>query len=512
MQKLLSNIYCETLVLFGLVLPLSEVLVKDSQKADLLQGYHLVYYVFLCTGGLLYLIWMYATMVKDRTVVNIVKSYRGDEETYNILKRRFRGPINRYGSFYLRLGAIAFGVGSMVYTCLELGNAFEKYKTDCGHLSLAVPPAFRLALTIAQMQFIFLNNQNMDLYSKPMLSRFGLMHLVAVNLCEWLNVIIQETKHEIEHSSHIKINVSAQEFFNDTNCTNEAMMSSVINNFSHFLFPCTIEYSLICAVIMVDMWLDVKKLPNKDIIAKLYPSNRMKANKASHIFTVDCANSHKGLLCGLIVLVLTVICQTLYFFYKNDHDEAAQLSIDVCEMVLYILASLATVSASIQFRSARTSESIAAYNMDSCLILMAQFGVSLYSIFRLIGLSLVEAETTAGLCIETASLVQSLSQTVFIVHGQSLSIHTSDSRPARQLITFLLPCNIALWTINTLVKNRASSDELLINLFNQWAWTTVTRIAMPLSIFYRFHSTICLFEMWKNAYKRSSHLVHHVDD
>lgn len=31
----------------------------------------------------------------------------------------------RYGSFYLRVGAIAFGIGSMVYSGLEFGQYFE---------------------------------------------------------------------------------------------------------------------------------------------------------------------------------------------------------------------------------------------------------------------------------------------------------------------------------------------------------------------------------------------------
>ena len=34
------------------------------------------------------------------------------------------------------------------------------------------------------------------------LVRFGLMHMVATNLCVWLNVIIQETKHEILYFDH----------------------------------------------------------------------------------------------------------------------------------------------------------------------------------------------------------------------------------------------------------------------------------------------------------------------
>jgi hypothetical protein len=33
--------------------------------------------------------------------------------------------------------------------------------------------------------------------SNVIVARFGLMHIIATNLCVWLNVIVQETKHEI---------------------------------------------------------------------------------------------------------------------------------------------------------------------------------------------------------------------------------------------------------------------------------------------------------------------------
>lgn len=29
------------------------------------------------------------------------------------------------------------------------------------------------------------------------MARFGLMHMIATNLCVWLHVLVQETKHEI---------------------------------------------------------------------------------------------------------------------------------------------------------------------------------------------------------------------------------------------------------------------------------------------------------------------------
>jgi hypothetical protein len=33
------------------------------------------------------------------------------------------------------------------------------------------------------------------------LARFGLMHMVATNICTWLRVVIQETVHDIERTS-----------------------------------------------------------------------------------------------------------------------------------------------------------------------------------------------------------------------------------------------------------------------------------------------------------------------
>ena len=40
------------------------------------------------------------------------------------------------------------------------------------------------------------------IYKYKKFARFGLMHLVGTNLCMWLNTIIEESKHEIDHYLH----------------------------------------------------------------------------------------------------------------------------------------------------------------------------------------------------------------------------------------------------------------------------------------------------------------------
>ena len=91
-----------------------------------------------------------------------------------------------------------------------------------------------------------------------------------------------------------------------------------------------------------------------------------------------------------------------------------------------------------------------------------------------------------------------------------------------------------MWAINTLETNRADShpiqvrkDKFILFGFSvlfcvqkvlydyeynlvflkvdfyggTWAWPIITHISMPLAIFYRFHSTVCLCEVWKRSFK-----------
>lgn len=37
----------------------------------------------------------------------------------------------------------------------------------------------------------------MNVYRRKLITRFGLMHMIATNICIWLHVLILETYHEI---------------------------------------------------------------------------------------------------------------------------------------------------------------------------------------------------------------------------------------------------------------------------------------------------------------------------
>ncbi|CAK1578283.1 unnamed protein product [Parnassius mnemosyne] len=564
LSKALSALYAKLLVVLGIAFPVTEVIANGVPD-----GYYQGFYLYLYLVSMLFVIFHYVNLMRQKAVNLIINGHdvtntnKEDRtgKTTPCERNKEKESISRYGSFYLRLGAIAFGIGSMVYSGLEFGEYFEM--TDrCRSMLSALTPALRMALTLAQMQFIFLTNKDIEAGSYKMVQRFGFMHMIATNLCEWLYVLVEETKHEIHHLEHTmlsKTNGSHNET-TELPCRRANIMGALLRNASPFLFPCTIEYSLICAVILYEMWKEVtirkmqlfcnflfiffcynflffkvKCTPgnferkfnvgrNKSRNNSVTPEKILQqfagmlgvtsphgSHNALHHFSVDCSHAHRGLFAGILLIVFTIISLIMFFVLANNSKtiQDAIFEVNICELVLYTLTLLASAAALKQMRALPYKrKSQAVLGLDTSLLILAQTGMFVYCMFSLIGShhTMYSNHSTGitGFFSEFLSLNQTILQSLFIIDAWWRRSTTSKQRrvkPGRQLVTFLLVANMAMWAINTLEKNRAEFRPAHLAFYGPWAWTIITHVSMPLAIFYRFHSTICLFEIWKNSFK-----------
>ncbi|XP_049958174.1 proton channel OtopLc-like [Schistocerca serialis cubense] len=530
LSTILSALYAKLLVVVGIAMPITEVLSAEVH-ANYFQGFYLYLYV----GSILYMCFIYMILLKSRAVYKIINRFGQPEDKYEHARRRSLSAahVARYGSFYLRLGATAFGIGSMVYSGLEFGQFFElNDDTDCANVLQAVTPAARMLLTLLQMQFIFMNSKDLKLNEYRVVSRLGLMHMTATNLCEWLYVLVEETKHEIVHLAmhgdhhgealslsdhhvyeyptsvtHRNLtaghNVSRRSAEHDIfECRRSNIMGSLVQNAAPFLFPCTIEYSLICAVVMYEMWKHIQPAGGR--------SAKDAYRKTSRRLSVDCAKAHKGLFGGIFVVVLTIISLILFFVLHKDDDyrEAAEQQVTISEISLYVICSVATIICMLQLRELRYYRTLPGHHggsglgLDNTLLLIAQSGMFLYCTFSVVGCAF--ESSPLRLATEVAGLFQTVLQTVCVLDGSRRRCRSGDQarrKPGRELLTFLLVANAAMWLVNVLHKGHAEFRPQHLSFFGIWAWAIITHVSMPLAIFYRFHSTICIFEVWKSAYK-----------
>ncbi|XP_026271834.2 proton channel OtopLc-like isoform X2 [Frankliniella occidentalis] len=594
----LSALYGKLIVVMGIAFPMAEV-ISTYIPPSFYEGF----YLYLYFGSMLFLLYMYAMLLKDKAAASVSNSFKRSKRTKSISsnsdsdsappspsphtdtelstateQERYRAAAYRrqsgqfyhqqhYGSFYLRMGAVAFGIGSMIYSGLEFGQYFElERNTKCHNVLLALTPATRMAFIFIQMYFIFLNNEEMKVYKHRTLARFGLMHMIGTNLSVWLNVLIQETKHEIltfynpenktlglpmqrvpQHGvnwfnfpfntsasptlptypvpdlplshghgmSHLRVARGLKGPHHMYECRRTNIIGSLVQDASPFLFPCTIEYSLICAAILYVMWKNIAKMTPTTSSSHSLSSKLERAGaglpgpyykRSPHHYSVDCARAHKGLFVGILILVLTILSLILFFVLtsRKEFVYLAVIEVNICELSLYAMSTIATLLGMLKVRQLRYDGS-RNLELDSILLIGAQTGMFLYSMFTVIGGHFTMEKNTALVLITAlASLVQTTCQTMFVLDASRRSCVTPEQirrKPGREIVTFLLVTNLAMWAINTLEKSRAESHPIQLNFYGLWAWTIITHVSMPLAIFYRFHSTVCLCEIWKKAYK-----------
>ncbi|CAH0628946.1 unnamed protein product [Chrysodeixis includens] len=537
LSKALSALYAKLLVVLGLAFPVTEVIAGGVPD-----GYYQGFYLYLYLVSLIFVVFQYINIMRQKAVKLIINDYEENtlkEDRGKLTpgdKPKPKENISRYGSFYLRLGGIAFGIGSMVYSGLELGEYFEM--TDrCRSVLSVITPGLRMALTLGQMQFMFLTNKDIETGRHKLIQRFGFMHMIATNLCEWLYVLVEETKHEIHHLEHTILlpKNSTHHVSDEIPCRRSNIMGALLQNAAPFLFPCTIEYSLICAVILYEMWKEVKCTPEDfekkfNITKNKSRNNSMTPEKilqqfagmlgvssphgsraALHHFSVDCSHAHRGLTAGILVIVFTIISLIMFFVLASSPTTITEaiFEVNICELILYSLSIIASVTALIQMRAlSYKRKSKAILGLDPFLLILAQSGMFVYCMFSLIGSHHTQNQTNSvgltGFFSEFLSLNQTIIQTLFIIDAWWRRSNSSEQRrnkPGRQLVTFLLVANMAMWAINTLEKSRAEFRPAHLAFYGPWAWTIITHVSMPLAIFYRFHSTICLFEIWKKCFK-----------
>lgn len=185
----LSAIYSKIIVIIGLCFPMAEVI---SHRIPI--GWYEGFYLYLYLGSILFLILIYlfretgkrkksSLMIRAKTFFlwsNVESGIDGGTDgsgrshggrrgetklqssstNSSLSEDEISGPVH-FGSFYLRLGAVAFGIGSMIYSGLEFGQYFElESKEQCYSFLYGFTPTAHMTFTFFQLYFIFMNSKN----------------------------------------------------------------------------------------------------------------------------------------------------------------------------------------------------------------------------------------------------------------------------------------------------------------------------------------------------------------
>lgn len=135
-------------------------------------------------------------------------------------------------------------------------------------------------------------------------------------------------------------------------------------------------------VILFEMWKHIRGIDQKK------PRNRKisSSEKGSHTFSLDCSKAHRGMFAGVLVIVLGIISLIMFYVLSAEpqYHNLATLEVTISEMILYIVTSIGVLLAFFKMRDLKYSKPHSGIPMDCLLLLLAQSGVYIYSMFRLV--------------------------------------------------------------------------------------------------------------------------------
>ncbi|CAH8866697.1 unnamed protein product [Trichobilharzia szidati] len=481
-------------------------------------------------------------------------------------------------NLYLRLGAVGFGFGVMIFDGFKIAEPWEKTSStgaNC-HGQLWIPlHILHFIYVFWQTYFLFKHHRVVFNVQKFVL-RFFLCHLAVANLCQWLKTIVDEIGSEPSHggggggggagggvggeggesnrSSHefalpIEYFLESQadpdtnlhEYSNSANSPSfnlshlanmvlsdgkkttpsvsvhmdhgsstmqtagVAACGSTVKKLAPFLFPCAIEYSLIAGAIFYKMFEKVGHVRKEsERLEKL-----RKANLKTKQFS-ECHRSHKGLFVGLLIFMATLVAMSLFFIFivKNETKNTAITLYQGTELVLLSVSTITCIISLFRLRALKLSDLSEEVAFDDNLLLIGLVGMLFYDLFLLVpALEAIPNGVIAAKLYTAKSIlemVQSMLQVFFILEASRRCAGTLEhvqNKPGRTMITFLLVLNLAMWFVNTFEVKRADNHSIHINYYSSMAWRIITHIALPLIVFFRFHSTVCLSDIWANAYR-----------
>ena len=287
-------------------------------------------------------------------------------------------------------------------------------------------------------------------------------------------------------------------------------------NIGSYLYPCIIEYSLMCMTIFFILWqsiehryIQVKKRSgslNRELIGRDDSAEGGKHRDVNH-FTINFAKSTTGLFFGILVMLLTIISLITYFIYKQHNTTLAKKLSEATELFLLVLSLIVVIAIYVELNYYKFSHKLEeSFSYNAILEVVGLAGIYTYDFYSIIAIldnGLSSEVENISMAIHILSVLESTLQSVLIINA--LNMYTKQSfykkkMPARSLITLLILIDVSLWLTGTLSIKKYEMNEMQLEYYNIVFWSITSSIATPLAIFFRFHSSVCLSDIWKTLY------------
>lgn len=458
--------------------------------------------------------------------------------------RYFQGKHSN--DFYLKTGMIIFCFGSIMH--LGIGTVqqvyfFVHHDAVCQEPLKLTTAIVRVIFSFYQL-FIAFKYSNIIINRFKNMARFALMHLLGTAISLWLDTIVDEVIDDFVDRRLSEANATNMEdsfeemlahydepfydhLVHSINCSKLAIVSNQSMSALPYFYPFTIEFNIAIASIWYMIWTNIGKVNDKSLFHSVKQEIVEDENGEEEIhyrssglaLNVDCHASNRGLFLGLAFL-LVIIITIVIFFSTIKKDVYSHFSVAIYSLQIAALTICSFVVIPLAYFKIQQLDVVGHHHRDNAFTIMDDILVLVPIPFYFVHYSLAIIASIADISheedfertnnillsvIELLTIAQVMIQSPFIVDGLRRCANGSQVRlrkPGRELVIFALILNVTLWILNTFELKSVEVYHAPHHYFGEFTSMIINHATLPIMLFYRFHSSVCLSNIWKYAYEK----------
>lgn len=318
-----------------------------------------------------------------------------------------------------------------------------------------------------------------------------------------------------------------------------------VDSVSSLLYPFSIEFNILVVAVWYIMWSNIGNMEQHSKSIEFLPPDNPSSRKSSLIpvsaadtdliqtaedrspsafvkdemmidaidaiedamvISADCGSSVRGLFNGLFMLVVTIACVIVHLTWQNSCNQVlvdASLTLSyIIECIILSVMIIATIWTYINIVKLDINPHSISF-LDDLLLLICIPSYFLLFAFSLAPNIFHQFEPLTFIT-DALTIIQVTVQTPLIVDGLRRCSETKENLktvPGKNTLMFLIVANLVHYIFYIFMQKSSFYEAHKNEFYGKLEWTIISHIALPLCIFYRFHASVALVDIWNSAYK-----------
>lgn len=339
---------------------------------------------------------------------------------------------------------------------------------------------------------------------------YGMIFIVVANLSVWFDSIVTQERHffHLDNETMVVDKFGVETF----NCINESSIVCFAENAFPYVLPLVAEFCLVSIGFLFQIWSTARRsmvrnflmTPNnpQDETTSLLNSEYVEIDQripAQYGARRKSALLYLSAAVGAVFVIVLIIIELALLTEKKEHElRSLYMSLEVYRLLYFIImVCLVFLGFGLLYGQCVPISNTRAISGSEYILLFSTLGMVMYLLFGVVAGIHFHSHGSLNIAENIVDLILVYFQTVLMLQCYRYQRYRKlECLSIKNVLMLLAVMNLGLWFNDSFLQNRVPYiNKFNYQMFHQKIWDFVNGTLFPITVFFRFQSSMILYEL-----------------